>query len=87
MKWAPFEQSAEEVQRIVNATPHSMVRKAFHVGTPEQLRRLNAEFVEQGAEFIGMVDFTPLALGPDQAEESVRRQCEMFAGLKGTRLP
>jgi len=82
MKWAPFEQSDEEVQRIVRETTPSMTRKAFHVGTPDQLRELNASFVEAGASFIGMLDMTPLALGPEQAQQSVRRHCEMFAGLK-----
>ncbi len=81
-KWAPFEQSDEEVQRIVKETSPSMTRKSFHVGTPEQLRELNAQFIEAGAQFVGMLDLTPLALGPVQAQESVRRHCEMFAGLK-----
>lgn len=82
MKWAPFEQSDEEVARIVKETTPSMTRKAFHVGTPEQLRELNAQFIEAGAQFVGMLDMTPLALGPAQAQESVRRHMEMFAGLK-----
>lgn len=82
MKWAPFEQTDAEIRRIVDAVTPSMGRKAFHVGTPEQLRELNERFVEAGASFIGMLDMTPLALGPEQAQESVRRHAEMFAGLK-----
>lgn len=84
MKWAPFEQSDDEIQRIVGEVSPSMVRKSFHVGTPTQLRELNERFVEAGADFIGMLDMTPLALGPEQAQESVRRHVEMFAGLKRT---
>jgi phthiodiolone/phenolphthiodiolone dimycocerosates ketoreductase len=83
MKWAPFEQSNEEIERIVGAVTPSMARKAYHVGTPARLRELNERFVEAGATFIGMLDMTPLALGPAQAQESVRRHCEIFAGLKG----
>ena len=83
MKWAPFEESQEEVRRIVNDVTPSMVRKSLHVGTPEQLRELNQRFIDQGASFVGMIDMTPLALGPAQAQESVRRNLEIFAGLKG----
>lgn len=83
MKWAPFEQTDEEVQRIVDAVTPSMARKSCHVGTPAQLRELNQQYIDAGASFIGMLDLTPLALGPDQAQESVRRHCEIFAGLKG----
>lgn len=84
MKWAPFEQSDDEVQQIVDQVSASMVRKSFHVGTPAQLRELNERFVDAGASFIGMLDMTPLALGPEQAQESVRRHAEMFAGLKNS---
>jgi phthiodiolone/phenolphthiodiolone dimycocerosates ketoreductase len=83
MKWAPFEQTDDEVQRIVDAVTPSMARKSCHVGTPAQLRELNQRYIDAGASFIGMLDLTPLALGPAQAHESVRRHCEIFAGLKG----
>lgn len=82
MKWAPFEQTAEEVDRIVQATPPSMSRKAYHVGTPAEMTKLNQEFIEAGADFVGILDMTPLALGPVEGQESLRRFSQVFANLK-----
>jgi phthiodiolone/phenolphthiodiolone dimycocerosates ketoreductase len=82
IKWAPFEQTDAEVQRIVDATPLSMARKAFHVGTPAEMAALNAQFVEAGADFVGWLDMTPLALGPAEAPESLRRCAEVSAAIK-----
>jgi len=41
MKWAPFEQSDEEVQRIVDETSTEMSRAAYHVGTPAEIAEIN----------------------------------------------
>jgi phthiodiolone/phenolphthiodiolone dimycocerosates ketoreductase len=77
VKWAPFEQTDEEIQRIVDATPVSMSRKAYHVGTPKEMAKLHSEFVEAGAQFVGWLDMTPLALGPLEGPESLRRANEI----------
>jgi phthiodiolone/phenolphthiodiolone dimycocerosates ketoreductase len=84
MKWAPFEQSDEEVKRVVDETSTEMARRAFHVGTPAELAEINKGFVEAGASFFGHLDMTPLALGPEDAPESARRAMEIAAALKGT---
>jgi phthiodiolone/phenolphthiodiolone dimycocerosates ketoreductase len=82
MKWAPFEQTDAEVQRIVDETPLSMSRKSFHVGTPAEMKALNAQFVEAGAQFVGWLDMTPLALGPAEGGESLRRFAGISAAIK-----
>lgn len=86
MKWAPFEQTEEQVNRIVENVPASMSRKGYHVGTPEQMVKLNQEFVEAGADFVGILDMTPLALGPEEGQKSVERFAQVFAELKNPRL-
>ncbi len=82
VKWAPFEQTDEEINRIVNATPLSMSRKAFHVGTPKEMAKLHSEFVQAGAGFVGWLDMTPLALGPLEGPESLRRANEISGLIK-----
>jgi phthiodiolone/phenolphthiodiolone dimycocerosates ketoreductase len=82
IKWAPFEQTDAEVQRIVDETSPSMARKSFHIGTPDELARLNAQFVEAGAQFVGWLDMTPLALGPAEGVESLRRCANVSAAIK-----
>jgi phthiodiolone/phenolphthiodiolone dimycocerosates ketoreductase len=84
MKWAPFEQGDEEVQRIVDATSTEMSRRSYHVGTPDELAEINREFVKAGARFIGHLDMTPLVLGPADAQDSVRRAMQIAAAVKET---
>jgi phthiodiolone/phenolphthiodiolone dimycocerosates ketoreductase len=82
MKWAPFEQTDEEVQRVVDETSTEMSRRSFHVGTPAELGEINRDFVNAGADFIGILDMTPLALGPAEGAHSVRRAAEIAAIVK-----
>jgi len=82
LKWLPFVQDEAEAERIISSVTRSMVRKSFHIGTPEQMAALNGEFVEAGADFVATLDFTPLVLGPAEGIESIRRFSQVFAQLK-----
>lgn len=82
MKWAPYEQSDEEVNRIVSGVSKDMARKSFHVGTPDQMTRFCQGYVDAGANFVGIIDMTPLALGPADAMDSVRRSVKVYDALK-----
>lgn len=81
-KWTPYEQTEAEVSSIIARVPHEMARKGFHCGTPAQLTKLCREYVDAGASFVGMLDLTPLVLGPLEGQQSVRRGIEMFTALK-----
>jgi phthiodiolone/phenolphthiodiolone dimycocerosates ketoreductase len=82
IKWAPFEQTAAEIDDIVSRVSPEMARKAFHCGTPAELAALCARFVDIGVTNIGILDMTPLALGPAEGQESVRRSMEIAATVK-----
>jgi phthiodiolone/phenolphthiodiolone dimycocerosates ketoreductase len=82
MKWAPFEQTQEEIDRIVSAVPREMARKAFHVGSPSELAELNKQFAQAGVTFFGQLDMTPLVLGPEDGPESIRRTAQISEALK-----
>ena len=82
MKWEPFVQSDEEVNRIVGGVSKEMARKAYHVGTPDQMTKIAQGYVDAGANFIGIIDMTPLALGPADAMDSVRRSSQVYSALK-----
>jgi phthiodiolone/phenolphthiodiolone dimycocerosates ketoreductase len=82
MKWAPFEQTQEEIDRIVSAVPREMARKAFHVGSPSELAELNKQFAQAGVTFFGQLDMTPLVLGPEDGPESLRRTAQISEALK-----
>jgi phthiodiolone/phenolphthiodiolone dimycocerosates ketoreductase len=82
MKWAPFEQTDAEVMDIVSRTPKEMSRRSFHCGTPAELASLAKAFTDAGASFVGLLDMVPLALGPAEAEGSMRRGIEIFSTLK-----
>jgi phthiodiolone/phenolphthiodiolone dimycocerosates ketoreductase len=79
MKWAPFEQTSDEVWRIVSQTSPEMVRKSFHIGTPAEIAALDREFAEAGITFFGHLDMTPLVLGPADGEASIRRASQVAA--------
>ena len=61
-RWQTEFWSAEEVQAIVSRVPPEMVRKAMYTGTPEQVAGVARQFVEAGANFVGLVDFLPFVL-------------------------
>ncbi|WP_019873437.1 LLM class flavin-dependent oxidoreductase [Sporichthya polymorpha] len=79
MHWAPFEQSDEEINAFVSNVSDAMSRAAFFVGSPKEMAEINAQFVEAGASFVGHLDFSPLVLGPADAQDSVRRAMEVAA--------
>lgn len=83
MKWAPFEQSNDEIQRIVDAVPRSMARKGVAAGTPAQISQLLADYREAGADFVGLLDLTGLVDGPATAADGFRRGIEVLGNFKG----
>jgi len=46
------------------------------------MAKLHAEFVDAGAGFVGWLDMTPLALGPLEGPESLRRANEISGLIK-----
>jgi phthiodiolone/phenolphthiodiolone dimycocerosates ketoreductase len=83
MKWAPFEQTPEEIRKIVASVPHSMARKAVATGSPAQISSLLGEFREAGADFAGIIDVAPLVDGPAAAPDAFRRAVEVLGAFKG----
>jgi phthiodiolone/phenolphthiodiolone dimycocerosates ketoreductase len=84
LKWAPFEQSDDEVNRIAAAVPQSMARKAFHVGTPDDMVKLHRSFIDAGADFVGIADMGPLVLGLEEGAASTVRLLDVLSQLKPT---
>lgn len=82
MKWAPFEQTPEEINKIVASVPQSMARKAFATGSPKEISQLLADFREAGAEFVGLLDMTPLVQGPAGGPDAFRRATEVLGNFK-----
>lgn len=82
MKWEPFVQSDEEVNRIVGGVSKEMARKAYHVGTPAEMTKICQGYVDAGANFVGIIDMSPLALGPADAMDSIRRSTQVYNALK-----
>ncbi|MGY4103771.1 LLM class flavin-dependent oxidoreductase [Nocardia sp. R16R-3T] len=82
MKWTPFEQSNEEIERIVSNVDDKMLRRSFHIGSPKEIAEINSQFIEAGARFVGHLDMVPLILGLADAEDSFRRAAEVNAHVK-----
>jgi phthiodiolone/phenolphthiodiolone dimycocerosates ketoreductase len=82
VKWAPFEQSQDEIDGIIDRTPEEMVRKSLHCGSPAQVAATCAEFVDAAADFVGVVDMLPIVMGATEAEGSLRRTLEVCGTIK-----
>jgi len=84
LKLLPVEMSREEADRIVEATPRTMVEKTFICGTPEEVMPGLQEYVEAGASFVSLIDMSPCARPAEEAESAHERQLEVCRLLKAT---
>ena len=80
--WSPCEQTVDEVNGIVSRVPKEMARKSFYCGTPDQLAKISRQYIDAGADFVGLLDYTPLVLGPADGMASVQRGIKIFRSQK-----
>jgi phthiodiolone/phenolphthiodiolone dimycocerosates ketoreductase len=82
LKLLPAKMSQAEVDDIIERTSPEMVRRSFHVGTPDQVAAQIKPFIDAGATFASVFDMAPTVRPLDRAPESLERVLEVCRILK-----
>lgn len=82
MKLLPFDISRSEADAMIERVPRAMVEKSFFIGSPPEIADAASQFVDGGANFVGIVDVLPLLLDPAEGEAAFGRSVQACALLK-----
>jgi phthiodiolone/phenolphthiodiolone dimycocerosates ketoreductase len=82
----PFDLLPDEVDAMIKRVPPEMVAKCMYTGTPEDVAGVAQQFVEAGATFVGLVDFVPFILPPEEHPAALPRLLDICGRLKNAEV-
>ena len=82
VKLRPMEVTPEESEDVVSRTTRAHCEAAFSHGTPAEVAKEVASYVEAGCNYVAICDLMPLVLEPADAQGAIARSIEVCGGVK-----
>jgi phthiodiolone/phenolphthiodiolone dimycocerosates ketoreductase len=82
LRMLPHRMSQAEVDDVVAKVTPEMIEKSYFIGTPKEVARMLAPWVEAGADYIAPSDLAPAVLELDEQAGATARMLELCAELK-----
>lgn len=82
MKMLPMSMSDAEVEAVAGSATREMAERSYFAGSPAEVAKQIAPFVEAGVDFVTITDMLPFVLSAEEAATALGRSVALSSELK-----